>query len=130
MIALKMGPSGGGRNRCEGYVYELNGKGLPSGLYHSSAIENSLGFLTSSPAVSPTQLLVGQYWAEDAGALILLVANFERSMWKYPHPTAYRVVLIEAGHIGQNVALAATNRGLTAVSTSDIQRHLPPTQTN
>jgi SagB-type dehydrogenase family enzyme len=118
MIPLKMAPSGGGRNPYEAYVYALNVKDLPSGLYHYSAIENSLGLLTSSPDVSPTQLLVGQYWAEDAGALILLVANFERSMWKYPHPTAYRVVLIEAGHIGQNVALAAANQGLTAVPTA------------
>ena len=29
-------------------------------------------------------------------------------MWKYSDSNAYRVVLIEAGHIGQNIMLAAT----------------------
>jgi SagB-type dehydrogenase family enzyme len=118
LIPLKMAPSGGGRNPYEAYVYALHVKDLASGLYHYSAIDHSLGLMTATPAVPPTQLLVGQYWAEDAGALILLVANFERSMWKYPHPTAYRVVLIEAGHIGQNIALAATDHALTAVPTA------------
>ena len=31
-------------------------------------------------------------------------------MWKYDDPNAYRVVLIEAGHIGQNIMLAATQQ--------------------
>jgi nitroreductase len=33
-------------------------------------------------------------------------------------PVAYRVVLIEAGHIGQNMVLAATACGLASVTTS------------
>jgi nitroreductase len=33
-------------------------------------------------------------------------------------PNAYRVVLIEAGHIGQNIMLAATAKGLTACPTA------------
>jgi len=39
-------------------------------------------------------------------------------MWKYSDPNAYRVVLIEAGHIGQNIMLAATHHGLTACPTA------------
>jgi len=119
-IPMKMTPSGGGRNPYEAFVYVLHVEGLPRGIYHYSALENSLGLVADTPKVSPTELLVGQYWAEDAGALILLVANFERSMWKYQHPTAYRVVLIEAGHIGQNIALAAASHGLTAIPTAAI----------
>ena len=118
MIPLKMTPSGGGRNPYEAYVWALRVEDLPYGIYHYSAIENSLGLVTTEPPVSATELLVGQYWAEDAQAIILLVANFERTSWKYVHPTAYRVVLLEAGHIGQNIALAATSHNMSATPTA------------
>jgi len=65
-------------------------------------------------------LFAGQDWTENAAFGILLVANFGRTMWKYPHPTAYRVVLIEAGHIGQNVALAAARHRLSATPTGAV----------
>jgi nitroreductase len=39
-------------------------------------------------------------------------------MWKYEDANAYRVVLIEAGHIGQNMMLAATSHGLSACPTA------------
>jgi nitroreductase len=39
-------------------------------------------------------------------------------MWKYEDPNAYRVVMIEAGHIGQNIMLVATENGLTACPTA------------
>jgi len=120
LLPLKMTPSGGGRNPYEAYVYALNVRDLQFGVYHYSAIENSLGLLTRQPAVTATQLLAGQYWADDAAAVILLVANFERTMWKYPNPTAYRVVLIESGHIAQNIALAAANNHLTATPTAAV----------
>jgi SagB-type dehydrogenase family enzyme len=47
-------------------------------------------------------------------AIVFLMAYLERSMWKYQDPNAYRVMLIEAGHIGQNIMLAATHHKLTA----------------
>jgi nitroreductase len=50
--------------------------------------------------------------------LIILCASLERTMWKYDDPNAYRVVLIEAGHIGQNIMLAATRNGLSACPTA------------
>ena len=118
LLPLKMTPSGGARNPYEAYVYAINVEDLAFGLYHYSAIDNTLGLLTTKPAVTATELLVGQYWADEAGAVILLVANFERTMWKYPHPTAYRVLLIEAGCISQNISLAASDHQLTTTPTA------------
>lgn len=117
-LPLKMAPSGGARNPYEAYVYVQNVADLPSGVYHYSAVENSLGLITDTPAISAGDLLVGQHWANDAAAVVLLVANFERTMWKYRHPMAYRAVLIEAGHIGQNILLAAAERGLNGMPTA------------
>jgi SagB-type dehydrogenase family enzyme len=117
-LPLKMAPSGGARNPYEAYVYVQNVKDLPPGLYHYSAAENSLGLVTSAPSVTLIGLLAGQEWAVGCAAGILLVANFNRTMWKYPNATAYRIVLIEAGHIAQNIALAAAVHGLNTTPTA------------
>lgn len=51
-------------------------------------------------------------------AIVLFIANFERTMWKYQDGNAYRVTLIEAGHRAQNIMLVATEHGLTACPTA------------
>jgi SagB-type dehydrogenase family enzyme len=119
-IPLKMTPSGGGRNPFEAYVYVRDVARLPPGLYHYSALEHSLGLLMEPPLRPPQELLAGQAWTDKAAALIFLVANFRRTMWKYSHPNVYRALYIEAGHIGQNVMVVATAHGLTAVPTAAI----------
>lgn len=127
-LPLTMSPSGGARNPYEGYVYVRNVEGLQPGIYHYSALDNSLGLVTPNLGVSTTDLFAHQDWTEGAAFAILLVANFERSSWKYPHPNAYRVVLMEAGHIAQNMLLAATDLGLCAAPTGAVSdtaaRHL------
>jgi nitroreductase len=35
-------------------------------------------------------------------------------MWKYRHPLSYRMVTLEAGHIAQNLLVAASDLGLAA----------------
>ena len=117
-LPLKMTPSGGARNPYEGYAYVNRVAGIRRGLYHYSATENSLGLLTEKPGVSVSELLVGQSWGDDCSAVVLLAANFERTMWKYPSAVAYRVVLIEAGHIAQNISVAAASHGLTTTPTA------------
>jgi SagB-type dehydrogenase family enzyme len=119
-LPLKMTPSGGARNPFEGYVYARDVEGLRPGIHHYSATEHSLGLVSDSPAAPPSMMLGNQPYFDAAPAVLLLVANYDRVMWKYPHHTAYRVVLVEAGHIGQNVALVATARGYAAAPTSAI----------
>lgn len=114
-LPLKMAPSGGGRNPYEAYVYALRVENLPYGIYHYSAVDHSLAIVRKAPLPPPRELFGGQEWVDGAGAIIFLVAHFRRTMWKYPDPSAYRVVLIEAGHIGQNVALVAASHNLSAV---------------
>lgn len=115
-LPLKMTPSGGARNPYEAYILVRAVRGLQPGLYHYSAVDHSLGFLRQT-TVTGGQLLAGQEWATSAGAVVILVANFERTMWKYSHPTGYRVVLIEAGHIAQNIILAAEWHSLAVTPT-------------
>ena len=120
-MPVKMTPSGGARNPYEAYVYALNIAGVDKGFYHYSALEHTLQRVSGTRLPRPGALLSGQHYANKASAIIFLVANFRRTMWKYQHPTAYRVVVLEAGHIGQNIAIAAARHGLTANPTAAIQ---------
>jgi SagB-type dehydrogenase family enzyme len=116
-LPLTMTPSAGARNPYEGYVYVQHVAGLRKGIYHYSALDHTIGLVTESNLPTIGELLANQPWFNDAAATIILVANFDRTSWKYPHPTGYRVVLIEAGHIVQNIALAATEHGLASAPT-------------
>lgn len=114
-LPLSMTPSGGARNPFEAYVYVNCVNGLASGTYHYSAIDHTLGSIRPHNDLPPAGELVGdQDWMNDMACVIFLVGQLERSMWKYDDANAYRVVLIEAGHIAQNIMLAATEHNLTA----------------
>lgn len=117
-LPLGMTPSGGARNPYEAYVYAANVEGLAPGFYHYSAVDHDLGLVETNHMPKPSELVGGQDWADEMPCVILLCASLGRTMWKYDDPNAYRVVLIEAGHIGQNIMLAATQNGLTACPTA------------
>ena len=116
-LPLKTTPSGGARNPFEAYVLARNVDGLEPGIYHYSAKQHSLHHLGAGP-LEVSALLGDQDWVEAMPCIIFLVAFLERTMWKYSDSNAYRVVLIEAGHIGQNIMLAATLAGLSACPTA------------
>ncbi len=122
-LPLGMTPSGGARNPYEAYVYARSISGLEPGFYHYAAIDHSLARLDSNHAPQPSELLGGQEWVDEMPCVIILFAMFERTMWKYDDANAYRVVLIEAGHIGQNVMLAATRHGLSACPSAALNHH-------
>lgn len=123
-MPLKMTPSGGARNPFEAYVYARRIDGLARGIYHYSALDHSLAPVLQTHLPRPSQLLSGQRWADEAAAIVFLVADFGRTMWKYDHPRSYRVVVAEAGHIAQNVSVAAARLGLAADPTMSIQDSL------
>jgi len=111
-LPLKLAPSGGARNPIDGYVLALRVAGLAAGVYRYSGLRRDLERVAGPPAETARALLGGQPWAEGAAAVVFLVASFGRSMWKYEHPLSYRMVLLEAGHVAQNVLVAACDLGL------------------
>lgn len=113
-LPLTMTPSGGARNPFELYVYSQNVAGLKPGFYHYGALKHDLDLVRYGKVTVPP-MLGTQKWPSKAAAIVFLVAHFPRSMWKYHMPMAYRVVTMEAGFIGQNICLAATHHGLSAV---------------
>ena len=118
VLPLKMTPSGGARNPYEAYVVVQNVKGLEPAVYHYSGVEHSLMKIGPMPSEPLQNYVQRQEWADAMPAMILLVANLERVSWKYGDPNAYRVVMMEAGHIAQNIMLSCTGNGLTACPTA------------
>jgi SagB-type dehydrogenase family enzyme len=119
-LPLKMTPSGGARNPYDAYIYCLNVEGLKKGIYRYSPTEHSLGLVNSNNLPAPGTMLGTQKWIDNAAAVVFLVADINRTMWKYEHYSAYRVMLIEAGHIGQNIILAANQLGFYGSPTAAI----------
>jgi SagB-type dehydrogenase family enzyme len=122
-LPIAMTPSGGARNPFELYVYAQNINGLKPGFYHYGSLKYDIGLVRAGNVDVPA-MLGTQKWPAKAGAIVFLVAHFPRSMWKYHMPIAYRVVMMEAGFIGQNIALAATHHGLSAVPSGALNEDL------
>jgi SagB-type dehydrogenase family enzyme len=65
--------------------------------------------------------VAGQDYFADAPVMLVMAARFARSMWKYrDHPKIYRAILLEMGHISQNLYLTATEMNLGAFITAAI----------
>jgi SagB-type dehydrogenase family enzyme len=129
-VLFKTSPSGGARHPIEAYVLALRIGGLPKGLYHFGPDTRRLHLVRRG--ASPAQLveyLSGQWWFAEAAALVLMTAVLPRVRWRYPHPRAYRSVLLGAGHLCQTFCLVATNLKLApfctqALADSRIERDL------
>lgn len=129
-VPLKTSPSGGSRHPIEAYVVASNVRGLPRGLYHYDAGGHRLQLVRrGARAEQISRYLNGQKWTGKAAALVVMSAVFARTRWKYPAPRAYRVVLVEAGHLCQTFCLVATWLGLApfctmAMADSTVERDL------
>ena len=124
-LPLKTSPSGGARNPIEVYLMALKVAGLDPGLYHYEARDHALEKISSeaSPQMARTYC-ADQPFVARCAALFIMTGVFSRSMWKYHHPRAYRVVLLDAGHLGQTFCLTATRMGLAPFSTAALNDSL------
>lgn len=105
-------PSGGGLNSIDGYVYIRNVSQIPAGFYYYNPARHQLELISSDREFSLGKVLNGQFFAEDIPFGIFLTCQFDRLWWKYPHSRAYRVALLDAGHLSQTVQLISTSLGL------------------
>jgi SagB-type dehydrogenase family enzyme len=114
-------PSGGARNPFEAYVICNRCEGLARGIYHYCSISHELEQVNSfDETFQSSSLFASQEWIDDMAVVVVMLAVFDRSMWKYQDGNAYRVLLIEAGHRAQNFMLCATKHGLTSCPTAAI----------
>jgi len=113
-------PSGGARHPFELYIAVKNVAGLEPGLYHYVPIEHvgekkvtieRLGSLFDDYETKMNDMLVGQKWATKAPVVLFLSCIPYRAEWRY-NDAAHRVMLIDLGHVGQNLMLSASALGL------------------
>lgn len=113
-LAFRAAPSAGALYPVELYLVVHNVTGLAAGVYHYAIRAHELERLEEGDFRSEvTQAGLFQGFLGQAAVCFILSAIFQRSRWKY-RERAYRYVLLEAGHIGQNLYLAAASMGLGA----------------
>jgi SagB-type dehydrogenase family enzyme len=111
---FRAAPSAGALYPLEVYPVVHNVAEITSGIYHYAVQEHGLEMLQQGDFRGRvTQAGLYQQFLGQAGVCFVLSAVFQRTRWKY-RERAYRYVLLEAGHVGQNLYLAATALGLGA----------------
>jgi SagB-type dehydrogenase family enzyme len=113
-IGLRTAPSAGGLYPIETYLCVNKVSDLDSGIYHYSVAERELELVKPGKfGKELAEAALGQSMLAKGNVVFIWTAIFERSKWKY-RQRAFRYVFLDAGHIAQNLALAAEGLGLSS----------------
>ena len=111
---FRTAPSAGALYPIETYIVVNNVENLEKGLYHYNIEEHALEELELGDFGEVlAQAALGQEMLATAPLVFIWTAIFARSKWKY-RQRAYRYVYLDAGIIGENLALSATGIGFGA----------------
>lgn len=105
-------PSGGARHPFETYLLVNQVNGLEPGVYRYLALEHALIAYDLSADMNAriTAACGNQQQIANSAVTFLWVAIPERMTWRYPE-RGYRYMLLDAGHVCQNLYLAAEGMG-------------------
>ncbi len=110
--AFRTAPSAGALYPIETYLSVQRVEDAPPGLYHYAVESHALEELREGDCGNDVARgALGQRMCAAAAVVFLWTGVFPRSKWKY-RQRAYRYVYLDAGHIGENLYLAATALGL------------------
>ncbi len=105
-------PSSGALYPIETYAVVHNVAGVPPGVYHYGVEHHALHQVRAGDFREyVVEHGLGQQFLGECAAVIYLTMIFQRMRFKYGE-RSYRYGLVEAGHLGQNLYLAATSLGL------------------
>jgi SagB-type dehydrogenase family enzyme len=110
---FRAAPSAGGLYPVEMYVFAQRVSTLPAGLYHYHPVENCLELLCEKDYAPNLKNITFTAEAGQAGAVFAMTGIPLKSRVKYAE-RGYRFMLLEAGHIAQNLLLAANSLRLAA----------------
>jgi SagB-type dehydrogenase family enzyme len=112
---LRAAPSAGALYPLEIYVVAGTVDGLAQGVYHYDPQQHQL-IKTGGRDVRAalTEAALSQAWIQDAAAVIVFTADYQRTRRKYGN-RAERYVHIEVGHAAENLFLQAVSLGLASV---------------
>lgn len=106
-VDFRTAPSAGALYPVETYAVIHDVEGIDAGVYHYDVEQHQLEKLKLGDFRAATAAAaLDQRIAARGNVVFVWTAIFERSKWKYEE-RAYRYIYLDAGHIAQNVALAA-----------------------
>jgi len=109
---FRTAPSAGALYPIETYIVANAVRKLEPGVYHYAIRNHELEQLkTGDMRDAIAAAALGQGMCAAASTVFVWTAVFPRSKWKYDQ-RAYRYIYLDAGHIAQNLALAAVSLGL------------------
>jgi SagB-type dehydrogenase family enzyme len=119
---LRTVPSAGARHAFETYLAILNVDNLDTGFYRYLPVSHSILVerLDGLAGQKITQASFQQDWMADAAVVFIWTTIPNRMEWRYGL-AAHRVILLDAGHVCQNLYLAceAIGAGICAVAAYD-----------
>src|SRR5215471_7142517 len=102
---LRTVPSAGGLFPLEVYVLAREVESLPDGIYHYHPRRHAVElFREGAWCAELDGIMITAPFIRDANLIFFLSAVFNRSQKKYG-PRGYRYILLEAGHLAQNLCL-------------------------
>ena len=118
-------PSAGARHALETYVFALNVDGVPPAVYRYLPVEHELlhEFTDTEVKDRLNVACLGQSFVSGSAAVFVWTTIPYRMEWRYG-PSAHRVILLDAGHVCQNLYIAceAIGAGTCAVGAYDQHR--------
>lgn len=114
-VTLRTVPSAGARHAFETYVYCRRVEGLEEGIWRYLPLEHRLLFEFADPqlAARVAEACLGQHFVSQGAATFFWSVLPARMEWRYG-PAAHRVLPLDAGHVCQNLYLAAEAIGAGA----------------
>ena len=110
---LRSYPSGGARHPFEMYLVSKGIDGVPAGAYQFDPLSGELlKVISHGNAHEIDAACFGKGGIVTADAVLVLTCRWLRHSWKYRYARSYRMLMLEAGHIVQAVALAMVRQGL------------------
>jgi SagB-type dehydrogenase family enzyme len=108
-------PSAGSRHPYETYLYIARVEGVEPGLYRYLPLTHELLLLDRRPSLREELYVLTdrEEWAADAPVFFLWSCVPYRGEWRY-YTMSHKSMLLDAGHIGQNLYLAAEAMGCGA----------------
>ncbi len=109
---LRNVPSAGGRHSFETYLLINRVIGMKPGLYRYLSFSHRLLEIDTSPGMTDRVMAacLGQAFVRNSALTFLWSCVVYRMAWRYAE-RAWRLVHLDAGHVGQNLYLAAEQIG-------------------
>lgn len=111
-------PSAGALYPNEIYIAWWGGAGLENGIYHFDVHNRRLNLLRPGN-FQPILRSATNDASPDLAAVFMITGIFFRSAWKY-RKRAYRYVLLDAGHLMENLRLALNAAEIPSAQTWDV----------